>query len=166
MVLTLCILPLSNCLLVFSKLQRYPSIQANLPTSERACQGVGTFYPSQLPPRGTCSVFVPISLSFIYFPCFFLLIYLASWRFSWILRILMSFVNTYYMFCVDCFIVGIFFFFLLQLKPWKFLSQGLILSHICDLGYSCSNANPLTHIPGPGIKPESLKLPKLLQLDS
>ena len=111
MVLTLCILPLSNCLLVFSKLQRYPSIQANLPTSERACQGVGTFYPSQLPPRGTCSVFVPISLSFIYFPCFFLLIYLASWRFSWILRILMSFVNTYYMFCVDCFIVGIFFFF-------------------------------------------------------
>ena len=36
---------------------------------------------------------------------------------------------------------------------WKFLGQGLNLSHTCDLCYSCSNATSFTHSAGPGIEP-------------
>ena len=49
---------------------------------------------------------------------------------------------------------------------WKFSGQRLNPSHSCDLHHSCSNAGPLTHCAGLGIKPAPPQWPELLQLDS
>ena len=48
----------------------------------------------------------------------------------------------------------------------KFLGQGLILSHSCDLSHSCSNTGYFNPLPWAGIESTPLQQPEPLQLDS
>lgn len=89
----LSILPIANNLLLFiPRPQSSHSIQAVLPSSERASQDVEAFSPSQLTPWFTGSVFVSLSLSlsFSIFPLFYLLSYLSLWGFSCLFGSLIS----------------------------------------------------------------------------
>ena len=66
---SLSILPSANHLLCFPlRLWSSPSIQADLPTTEGASQGWGSFHPSQLPPWGAGPILIPFSFTFFFFP--------------------------------------------------------------------------------------------------